>query len=1030
MASHHFISYSSADGQDFALRLAADLEANSIPVWLDKYELKPGLDWDEQIVGGIQTCETLLFLMTNDSVNPLSVTKNEWTLALKYKKPVIPLLMDRAAELPFRLGSLQYINFVTDYDTATVDLLKHIRWLTLPEGQLQSMKDRLNDARRSLLRADTPEDAVRIQDHIAKLVDEIDHQQKVVDDPAGTEERLRKSIEQGLERERQPEQTDGETSRTRYINPPPVIAPKYFQDRHIESKLVGDFLKNDAQRMMTVVGRAGIGKTAMVCRLLRILQEGQLPDGLGPLTIDGIVYLSESGGYKVSVPNIHNGLRELLSEQARERVDAAFQDPMASTKDQMQALMAEFRQGRTVLLLDNIEDILDEERRIKEAALKEVLESLLDMPSHAVKVILTSSFRPQDLAQIHPGRQASLNLDEGLPSPYAENILRELDADGTLDLKSAPDELLNEARVRTRGNPRALEHLYGILAADWSTTLPDILADTINLLPERVTEVLVGEAFSRLDLMSQEVIEALAAYGRPVSASAVDFLLQPYRSGVNSTPILNKLVNMQFVRKEAMRYHLHQIDRDYALSRIPLGEEVDRADTRQPVFTRFALWNRAANYFMIARKPKQDWLTIEDLDAPLAEFELRYTGRDFDTAARVLFEIDFDYLFLWGYFSLVLELHERLQGNLTDSDLKLESLSTMGGANYSMGRYQEAIDQVDRALALARETGNRAKECTTLGNLATIHTNLGQYQQALELYEQAQTIAVEIGDRKNEGGVLGNLAKVYLDLGQTNQAVERYEQALAIAVEIGDLAKRGLWLNNLGECYANLGDTERAIQYYNQALASAQENGDRRLQATCLNGLAGSFIDRGDYDQANSVLQQAIEIADVIEALPQQSASRRLLASLLMFHGDLSAARKAAEEAGEHLDKPFYASQLALLGTIAIRQGDLSTALIGFGEALDRSGELVEDGTNSFEHLDTMGLVLCGLTLCNQGDRCAEAILAFTAARDLNRDAGIVRRLLLWFDALAIADSDGRLINVREAAAGSPNQESSLIRMQ
>lgn len=61
-----------------------------------------------------------------------------------------------------------------------------------------------------------------------------------------------------------------------------------------------------------------------------------------------------------------------------------------------------------------------------------------------------------------------------------------MDADGKVGLKNAPDNLLSQARERTQGNPRALEHLFAILSADRDTTLPEILADTKKILPDIV----------------------------------------------------------------------------------------------------------------------------------------------------------------------------------------------------------------------------------------------------------------------------------------------------------------------------------------------------------------------------------------------------------------------------------------------------------------------------------------------------------------------------------------------------------------
>ncbi|MCX6690518.1 MAG: hypothetical protein NTW33_00355, partial [Methanoregula sp.] len=296
--------------------------------------------------------------------------------------------------------------------------------------------------------------------------------------------------------------------------------------------------------MITLVGRGGIGKTGMVCRLLKSLETGLLPDDRGRFPVRGIIYLSGITPHKIGFANIFGDLCKLLPPKTASRYDQIYKDEQP-VRIKMFSLLEEFQDEPVIILLDNLEDLINPETfSLIQEDLREALKALLEAPHHAVKIIITTRIPPMDILQIHPERLQTLQLDGDLGSPYAENILRELDADGTCGLKYAPEPVLNKIREYTRGFPRALEHVYGSLAYDRSTTLDELLSKIQNAPDQDIVEVMVGETFNRLDKNAQMVIEALAIYGSPVPPVAVDFLLQPYIKTTDSLPILKRLVNI------------------------------------------------------------------------------------------------------------------------------------------------------------------------------------------------------------------------------------------------------------------------------------------------------------------------------------------------------------------------------------------------------------------------------------------------------------------------------------------------------
>lgn len=447
--------------------------------------------------------------------------------------------------------------------------------------------------------------------------------------------------------------------------------PAWFQDRQVETGLLARYVADPGIRLVTVTGRGGIGKTAMVCRLLKGLEAGRIPDVEGELakvTVGGIVYLSSNGTHQVNYPTLTADLLRLLPAEEAQRLQRLYQDPHHEPSDMMLALLEAFPAGDpVVVLLDNLESVMDPDREtLTEQALHDAMSAVLTAPAHAVTLIATTRVIPTDLLKVEPARQRQRRLEEGLGSPDAEIVLRELDDDGHLGLRDAPEELLDGLRQHTRGFPRALEAVKAILDGDATLTPHDLLDRTRQLPEDQVVQVLVGEAYDLLDAPAQQVMQALAVYPAPVSAVGVDFLLRPVNPTIDATPILTRLVRRQLVRFHDGRYDLHPVDREYARSRLPAGGPGDST----AAITLMGLQARAADYYAQIRTSPQSWRTLEDIRPQLAEFELRCDIGDHDTAAAVLHDIDYEYLLVWGHYRTMVDLHKRIHGRIHRSRLE------------------------------------------------------------------------------------------------------------------------------------------------------------------------------------------------------------------------------------------------------------------------------------------------------------------------------------------------------------------------
>jgi tetratricopeptide (TPR) repeat protein len=823
-------------------------------------------------------------------------------------------------------------------------------------------------------------------------------------------------IDSGIQREQVPAEPQPVRA-SKFVNPPPATAPTWFQDRQVETGLLARYVRDPGIRMVTVVGRGGIGKTAMVCRLLKLLEAGRIPDiegDLAKITVGGIVYLSRNGTHKVEYPTLVADLLRLLPVEAAQRLQRLYQDPHHTPQEMMLALLEAFPVGEpVVVLLDNLESVMDTEREIlTEQALHEALSAVLTAPAHAVTVIATTRVTPTALLKVEPASQRRLRLEKGLGSPDAETVLRELDDDGRLGLRDAPDALLDGLRRHTRGFPRALEAVKAILDGDDTLTPQDLLDRTRDLPEDRVVQVLVGEAYQLLDTPAQQVMQALSVFPSPVSAVGVDFLLRPVNPTTDAAPILSRLVRRQLVRFQDRHYHLHPLDRDYVRSQLHPGSPGDAP----AAFTLTGLQARAADYYTQIRTPRESWRSLVDVRPQLAEFELRCDTGDYDTAATVLSEVDVGYLQVWGHYRTLVDLHGRIHGQITDPKLNATHLTNLGFCYYRLGEYRQAIELYTQALAILRDLANRQGEGAVLANLGLCQMSLGEYRQAVELHTQALAILRDFANRQGEGAVLANLGNCHMRLGEFGQAVELHTQALAILRDLGDRYGEGMQLGNLGNCRYDLGEFGQAIELYTQALTIARDLGNRYGEANALNYLGRAWLASGDVRQAVTLLEQAVSVADTSGNIEPAVEARSGLARAQLQLGDAAAAL-AVTAAGPELSFPTEEPTMRLLEGLALLELDrVDEGVRVFSDALRAADALLALADRNVAALRTRALALSGLAAAS-GDptRATEAVEAFARADTVIRAAGVVTDTHRLLDAIAAHDRTGILAEVRAA---------------
>ncbi|MBX9253742.1 CHAT domain-containing protein [Desmonostoc muscorum CCALA 125] len=116
--------------------------------------------------------------------------------------------------------------------------------------------------------------------------------------------------------------------------------------------------------------------------------------------------------------------------------------------------------------------------------------------------------------------------------------------------------------------------------------------------------------------------------------------------------------------------------------------------------------------------------------------------------------------------------------------------------------------------AQALPQNNQLSEIERLNEEAIKQSQQGQSQQALQRLEKALAISREYGERSWEAVTFNNIGRVYQTQRKYSEALQSYQQAILINKELGDLVRLGKTYSNVGYLFDIQNKRELAILFY------------------------------------------------------------------------------------------------------------------------------------------------------------------------------------------------------------------------
>lgn len=191
---------------------------------------------------------------------------------------------------------------------------------------------------------------------------------------------------------------------------------------------------------------------------------------------------------------------------------------------------------------------------------------------------------------------------------------------------------------------------------------------------------------------------------------------------------------------------------------------------------------------------------------------------------------------------------------------QLQALNNLGYGRLRIGRYDEALNWLERGLALSDFERTQAY-ATAITNAGICYSRLGLFDRAMNVHKRAIEIQRANGGAMALVQALGSLGNTYVLSGDATAALPYLKEAFDVAQAAHLEQDAALWAGNLSAAHAGLGNWDEAERFNELSRTLDRQNAVVKQSTLVLNA-ATVAKGRGDLQQSRSLFEEVLAVSE------------------------------------------------------------------------------------------------------------------------------------------------------------------------